>query len=172
MTTQEPYCHIRWVISRDMPEVMAIESSAFEFPWTEDEFVRLLLQRNFIGLACEYDSQVVGYVFYGLHKTRLRVLNLAVHSDFRGQSVGRTLIYKLIGKLSHQRRNRLLLEVRESNLSALNFFKAMGFRATGILRDFYDDTTEDAYAMEYRVSPPDDPQRAGMPVNRIRHLTG
>ena len=47
---------------------------------------------------------------------------------------------KLFGKLSHERRNRIMLEVRETNLDAQLFFKNLGFRAISVLRDFYDDT--------------------------------
>jgi [ribosomal protein S18]-alanine N-acetyltransferase len=32
--------HIRWMIRRDMPEVLAIEAASFEFPWLEDEQYR------------------------------------------------------------------------------------------------------------------------------------
>ena len=41
--------HIRWMIRRDMPEVLAIEAASFEFPWLEDDFIRCLRQRNCIG---------------------------------------------------------------------------------------------------------------------------
>ena len=34
--------HIRWMIRRDMPEVLAIEHASFEFPWCEEEFLRVL----------------------------------------------------------------------------------------------------------------------------------
>ncbi len=57
---------------------------------------------------------------------------------------------KLVGKLSSQRRTRILLEVRETNLAAQLFFRKQGFRAVSVLRDFYEDTTEDAYVMQYR----------------------
>ncbi len=32
---------IRWLIRRDMDEVLAIERSSFQFPWTEEEFLLL-----------------------------------------------------------------------------------------------------------------------------------
>ena len=41
--------HIRWMIRRDMPEVLAIEHASFEYPWCEEEFLRVLRQRNCIG---------------------------------------------------------------------------------------------------------------------------
>jgi ribosomal-protein-alanine N-acetyltransferase len=43
-----------------------------------------------------------------------------------------------------------MLEIRETNLPAQLFFRDIGFRAISLLRDFYEDTTEDAYLMQYR----------------------
>jgi len=43
-----------------------------------------------------------------------------------------------------------VLEVRETNLAAQLFFKNQGFRAVTVLRDYYDDTPEDAYIMQFR----------------------
>ena len=142
--------HIRWMIRRDMEEVLDIEKTSFEFPWQEEDFLQCLRTRNCIGMVAEYDERVVGFMVYGLHKDHLQVLNFAVHPDLRYQGVGRQMIEKLFGKLSHERRNRISLEVRETNLAAQLFFQNLGFVATSVLRDHYDDTTEDAYLMVFR----------------------
>jgi ribosomal-protein-alanine N-acetyltransferase len=136
-----------------MPEVLSIETHSFEFPWSDEDFIRCLRQRNCIGMVAEYDERVVGFMIYELHKNRLHVLNFAVRPEFRRLGVGQAMIQKLIGKLSEQRRNRILLEIRETNLAAQLFFRNCGFRAVSVLRDFYDDTTEDAYLMQYRYRP-------------------
>ncbi len=142
--------HIRWMIRRDLPSVLGIESSSFEFPWTEDEFVRCLRQRDCIGMVAEYAEQVVGFMIYELQKSRIHVLSFAVHPDYRRQSVGSAMVQKLVSKLAYQRRNRIILEVRETNLAAQLFFRSLGFRATGVLRNFYEDSTEDAFLMQFR----------------------
>lgn len=142
--------HVRWLIRRDAPTVMAIEEASFEFPWSESDLTRVLRQRNCIGLVAEENDSVVGYVIYELHKNRLHVLNFAVHPDHRKKGVGRAMVDNLKGKLSHDRRNRILLEVRETNLDAQLFWKRMGFMATNVLRGFYEDTPEDAYLMQFR----------------------
>lgn len=142
--------HVRWMIRKDMPEVEAIERACFEFPWREEDFIRCLRQRNCIGMVAEASESVVGFMVYELHKHRLHVLNFAVHGDWRFKGVGRQMVSKLISKLSHYRRSRIMLEIRESNLDAQLFFKAMGFKAVSTLRDFYEDTPEDAYLFQYR----------------------
>lgn len=147
---QEVRVHIRWMIRRDMPEVLAIENASFEFPWLEGDFIRSLRQRNCIGMVAEYEDQVVGSMIYGLHKARIHVLNFAVAPEYRRSGVGSQMLAKLIAKLSSQRRSRILLEVRETNLAAQLFFRENGFRAVSVLRSYYADTPEDAYIMQYR----------------------
>jgi ribosomal-protein-alanine N-acetyltransferase len=138
------------MIRRDMPEVLATEAESFEFPWSEEDFVRCLRQRNCIGMVADHDDRVAGFMIYELHKTRLHVLNFAVSARHRRRGVGRQMMSKLTGKLSQQRRNRILLEVRETNLAAQLFFRAEGYRAVSVLRGYYEDTPEDAYVMQYR----------------------
>ena len=78
------------------------------------------------------------------------------------------MIKKLVSKLSYQRRNRIMLEVRETNLAAQLFFRGHGFRAVSLLRKFYEDTPEDAYLMQYCHQPAE----VAQPVNRISRLAG
>lgn len=144
------YTNIRWMIRRDMPTVIDIEKQSFEFPWSEEEFIRCLRQRNCIGMVAERDISVVGFMIYELHKNRLHLLNFAVSADTRRTGVGSAMIDKLASKLSPERRNRIMLEVRETNLDAQIFFRQRGFRAISVLRSFYEDSPEDAYLMQYR----------------------
>ncbi len=167
---QQLRVHIRWMIRRDMPEVLGIEAESFEFPWLEEDFIRCLRQRNCIGMVAEHDDRVVGFMIYELAKNRIQVLNFATAAGHRRRGIGTQMIGKLIGKLSAQRRTRIALEVRETNLPAQLFFRDNGFRAVSVLRDYYEDTPEDAYVMQYRFR-----QAAAapfQPVNRIARLAG
>ena len=141
--------HIRWMIRRDLPEVLAIEHASFEFPWCEEEFLRVLRQRNCIGMVAEYGERVVGFMIYELHKNKLHVLDFATHPEFRRQGVGHQMIGKLVGKLSSHRRTRIALHVRETNLASQLFYRVQGFRAIEVAREHYQDTGEDAFVMQY-----------------------
>jgi ribosomal-protein-alanine N-acetyltransferase len=161
--------HIRWMIRRDMPEVLAVEGESFEFPWCEEDFLRCLRQRNCIGMVAEHQDRIVGFMIYELHKSRLHILYFAVAARYRRLGVATQMATKLIGKLSTQRRSRILLEVRETNLAAQLFFRANGFRAVSVLRDFYEDTTEDAYLMQYRYRAA---ELVSMPEQHITRMAG
>src|SRR5207302_5962420 len=144
--------HIRWMIRRDMPEVLQTEQQSFEFAWTEEDFLRCLRQRNCIGMVAEQGEKVVGFMIYELHKTKLHILNFAVQPTCRRAGVGAQMVAKLISKLSSHRRTRITLEVRETNLVAQLFFRSQGFRAIRVLRAYYEDSGEDAFLMQYQLA--------------------
>lgn len=133
-----PTLHIRWMIRRDMPEVLEIDSASFDDHWDHDAFIRLLRQRNCIGMVCEFQDKVVGYMLYNLHRTRLEVLRLAVCPSHRRKGVGRKLGGTLVGKLSPNRRQRVTMRVNEGALDSQLFLKAIGFLAVGIEDDYID----------------------------------
>ena len=139
---------IRWMIRRDMPEVLAIEQDCFESPWGDEDFIHCRRERNCIGMVAEYGEQIVGYMIYELHKTRLHIINFAVSKDARCQGVGRQMIKKLTEKLSSERRQRITLQVSEMNLPGQLFFQHMGFWATTVLNNYYDNHNISAYEME------------------------
>jgi len=149
---QDTKVQIRWLIRRDMAEVLEIERASFNFAWTEEDFLCCLRQRNCIGMVAEHDHRIVGFMIYELHKSKLRILNFAVSPTNRRQNVGSQMIRRLVDKLSQQRRKEIVLEVRETNLSAQLFFQSQGFRAVSVLRSHYDDSDEDAYVMRYLLS--------------------
>jgi ribosomal-protein-alanine N-acetyltransferase len=141
--------HVRWMIRRDMLEVLCIEKEAFEFPWSDEDFTRCLRQRNCIGMVAELADSVVGFMIYELHRSRLHMLNFAVARSHRRLGIGTQMMRKLAAKLAPERRTRIVLEVRETNLPAQLFFRSIGYRAISVLKDFYQDSAEDAYLMQF-----------------------
>jgi ribosomal-protein-alanine N-acetyltransferase len=155
------------MIRRDMPEVLQIEQDSYDHPWSEEEFLRCLRQRNCIGMVAELGEKVVGFMIYELHKTKLHILNFAVSANHRRQHIGTQMVQKLISKLSSHRRDCITLEIRETNLTSQLFFRDAGFRAVRVIREHYEDTSEDAYVMQYRFSAPAGEEAA---VGRVARL--
>ncbi len=164
MTSPQPaVVYIRWMIRKDMREVLDIENDSFEFPWREEDFVASLRQRNNIGMVAEYDGQVAGYMIYELHATKVHVANFAVHPEFRRKGIGAAMVAKLKAKLSSQRRCRLTLYCRETNVAGAVFFRSQGFRAVRVVKGLYDDSPEDAYLMNFRYVSEQDRERRSLP---------
>lgn len=135
--------HIRWLIKRDMLEAIEVDEDCFSNPWTDAEWTYMQSQKHIVTLVAECDDAVVGFVTYGLHRKRLEIIKIAVHSDYRRNFIGDTLIAKLRGKLNDVR-TKIEAVVDERNLPAQLFFKAMGFIATEVIRG----KASDSYGFE------------------------
>jgi ribosomal-protein-alanine N-acetyltransferase len=144
--------HVRWLMRRDMPEVLAIEAENIEFPWREEDFVHCLRQRNCVAMVAEWQERAVGFTVYELRKTQIELLNFAVDAELHRRNVGCQLLLELIGKLHPSRRSAILADVGERNLDAQLFFRAQGFRCEKIVRVPYGRwSNQDAYRFAYRV---------------------
>ena len=142
--------HIRWMICRDLPAVLTIEQEAFPYPWTEDDIIRELRQRNKIGMVVEHEQRVIAYSIYHLRPTYIDILNFAVRHDWRRQGVGSLLVEHIHKKLVN-RRARVVVHVTDFNLGAQLFWSACGFNAVGIERGFFEGW--DAYKFVRRHVP-------------------
>ena len=160
---------IDWMIRSDMEDVLRIEKSCFEFPWKEEDFIMCLRQHYSIGMVARVGKEIAGFMVFHLFKGGIQLLNLAVRPDARRRSIGKCMVQKLIGKLVlSDTRNRINLEVRETNLRAQQFFKSQGFVAEGVFRDWYNDCNEDAYSFVYRHGVPEkDLRRAENRISRL-----
>jgi len=158
---------IRWLIRRDMGEVLDIEKEVAEVPWGEEEFLASMRRRNCIGMVAENDQYIKGFMIYELHKSKLRILNFAVDPDVQRKGIGTQMVERLVDKLSQQRRREITIELRETNLPAQYFFKAQDFKAVQVARGYFDDTGEDAYIMRYRIHEPAEEFVKFHPANRI-----
>jgi len=144
--------HIRWLLKKDVPVVMAIEQASFVYPWAMHDMTRCLKEPRCFGKVAVEGDQVIGYMVYDLSPGRIQLLNLAVACDCRRQGVGRAMIDHLKHKLGCYNTKRTVLgaTVWERNLPGQLFFRACGFRAVAIIRNTWSEEPETAgYLMEY-----------------------
>lgn len=142
---------IKWLLKRQLPEVLEIEQSVFgRRAWDENDFNRALNQRNCIGKVAldRSDRRIVGFLVFELYKSRYRVLNFAVAPEQQRCGVGTALFDHLKSRLS-KRRGEIELMLRETNLEAQLFCRSQDFQAIEVIRDYYADSGESAYAMSY-----------------------
>lgn len=146
----KPLC--RCLVRRDLDTVAEIERQSFEFPWSKKELRDTLMREHVIGMVAEgQHTRPLGYIVYKLYPKQIHLLTLAVHPEYRRMGIAGALVSKIIERLTVSVRHRIVCHVRETNLVALMFLREFGFRATQVLPDHYQETSEDAYRMEYKL---------------------
>ena len=130
--------HIRWMIRRDMEQVLAIEREAFASPWTLQDFFHQFKHRDAVGMVAS-DSprapgKVYGFMIYRPLKTRLRIVNFAVAKQHRRRGVGRAMAELLASKLDQEHRTQILLDEREASHESHLFWRSVGFKTIAARR--------------------------------------
>lgn len=138
---------IRWMLRRDMYDIVDIERASFTSPWSVEEFVECLRKKNNIGIVAEHNKRVVSFLIYGLYDKYIEITNVATHPIYRNQGIATALITKIIDKLHPQRRTSIKINIAESNLSTQLFFQHLDFIAIDILSNT--DNKEDMYCLQY-----------------------
>jgi len=142
------YITLRNLISADVPEILEIENSSYDFPWTQQIFYDCL-NSDYHCLGIELYGNLVGYIIVSEILDEAHLLNICFASKWRNQGLGRVTISWLFDFLVSRNIRQLFLEVRPSNLSALALYDRLGFEVIGVRKDYYpsEKGREDALAM-------------------------
>lgn len=139
----------------DLDAVLGIEQQAFVQPWSRRFFEKELSATQarcvVAALADAHPAAVVGYSVAWRVLDELHLLNVCVHPEYRGASVGRQLVTDVLdsGRLSGGR--VVYLEVRAGNVAGRRLYRRLGFRDLGVRRGYYG-PGQDAIVMECRLA--------------------
>lgn len=154
--------HIRWMIRRDLPELIAMEKADAEAvgrePWTEEDFLREIKDRNVVGQTAEEGDALRGALIYQLFKKRINILYMVADSP----EVIDAMLLKMQKKLSAERRVSLIYYCRERDLTKQLCLRKHKFFAEDTLRNQFIDTGEDAYKFVYDLMPKDEASEASI----------
>ena len=87
------------------------------------------------------------YTIKRMLKSEVYIGNIAVDENMRRKHIADGLMTKLIDYCEENHSELLTLEVRVSNIPALNLYGKYGFKVAGKRKNFYTKPTEDGYIM-------------------------
>lgn len=135
----------------DLPQVVAIEQRAYEFPWSLGIFADCLR----VGYCCwtlALDDEVAGYCVMSVAAGEAHVLNVCVDEAHQRQGHARRMLDHMVELARGHHATILFLEVRPSNQAALQLYFEFGFRQLAVRRQYYParDGREDALVLALR----------------------
>lgn len=135
----------RRMLPSDIDRVMKVEREVYEFPWTERIFSDCIRVGYLCWLALR-GKDVVGHAIISVVAGESHMLNLSIARQYQRQGYGRQFIDFLANEARVRNAETMLLEVRPSNIAAINCYNAAGFNEIGSRKDYYPahDGREDA----------------------------
>ena len=143
---------VRPMRDADVGEVIGIERSSYQFPWTEGIFYDCLRVAYLCRVALQ-GQRIMGYAVMSMGAGEAHILNLCVRQESRRMGVGRALIRYLLEQAEAAGMAEAFLEVRPSNLIAMVLYQSLGFEQIGTRRGYYQAVggREDAAVLRLRL---------------------
>ena len=132
---------------KDIPQIADIENSSFADPWTEGMLKDTLRFPVYHTFLAEEGGQECGYGCLILLFEDAELANIAVAPTHRGKGIGKLLLEKMHDYAKTFGAERMLLEVRVSNQSAIGLYEKYGYEKYGLRENYYPDG-EDAHLMQ------------------------
>lgn len=142
---------------RDLGRVVYINRTCLPENYIDQFFLDLHERFPETFIVAEVDDEVVGYIMcrievglsnYGLGGfiKKGHVVSLAVMPQYRRMGIGYALVSKAMEGMRLYNAKQCYLEVRVSNIPAINLYTKLGFKIARVIRGYYSDG-EDAYLM-------------------------
>lgn len=141
---------LREMAHGDIEEVMRIERSIYPYPWTAGNFSDSL-NSGYLCTVAERDGAMAGYAVMMMAPFEAHLMTIGIAQPFQRQGWGAALLGAMLQVAREAGAERVLLEVRPSNLPALALYRRSGFAQIGLRRGYYpadNDSREDAIVME------------------------
>ncbi|MCX8176956.1 MAG: ribosomal protein S18-alanine N-acetyltransferase [Candidatus Bathyarchaeota archaeon] len=142
---------------KDLDRVVYINRTCLPENYIDQFFLDLHERFPETFIVAEVDDEIVGYIMcriemglsnYGLGGfiKKGHVVSLAVMPQYRRMGIGYALVYKAMEGMRVYNAKQCYLEVRVSNIPAINLYTKLGFKIARVIRGYYSDG-EDAYLM-------------------------
>ncbi len=144
---------IRAIESPDVECVLAVQGSCPEAAqWVAEDYKRAA-NGDMSGWVAVEDPHLVGFLIARRIVSDIEILNLAVVADSRRRGIGASLLQRTFEWASEFRAENVILEVRESNLAALQFYNRHGFKSIARRARYYVNPADDALVLSKTLLP-------------------
>ena len=110
----------------DIANVAVIEAAVHLAPWTSGNF-RDALAASYGATVGEANGSIVAYGVLMFAPGEAQLLNLTVVDMLRRRGIGRALLRRFLADAAALGADQCFLEVRASNVAAINLYSAEGF---------------------------------------------
>ncbi len=140
---------IRSMQDQDIAEVVAIEQSANNFPWSYKNFKDCMKAKYQSWVFLDESGDILGYTVIQRVIDETHLLNICIKPKHQGQGLGRKILEHVIEFSKDNSLVLIVLEVRRSNRRAQKLYLQAGFNEMSVRKNYYpgEQGREDAILM-------------------------
>ncbi len=140
---------IRKATKEDLKAIKEIEDESFLNPFKENDLLYEIEENPVSEFdVLVVDDEIVAYLDYWITFDSATIDKIAVKKSKRNQGFAGFLLKNAIENLKKQNVEFFTLEVRKSNLPALNLYEKYGFQKVTIKEKYYEDGEDAIYMVK------------------------
>ena len=142
---------IRPASSDDIDSIVEIENSTNLMPWTKAQFISSMEVGHY-STVLEHGDVLIGFAIFSPVIPESHLLNIAIDPAYHRKGLGDKLLKHVILQNKAVGVKVITLEVRVSNLIAINLYEKNGFYKDAIRQNYYSGPEkEDALLMSLKI---------------------
>ena len=134
----------------DLEEAYKIELDVNPSPWKYETFLSSF-EVGHKGLICKKDNLMIGFIIFSPISAEAHILSISVRNEMQSKGIGTLLLKSMLDQCKVMNYKKIFLEVRVSNVKAINFYEKFGFSKDAIRNNYYTDNSEDALLMSLSI---------------------
>lgn len=138
---------IRPATNKDLPSLIEIQNECFILPWKEKDILYELNENPVnVMYVLEDKDEIIGFIDFWITFDSATIAQIGIKKKYQGQHLANLLMEEMINDCYAKKVMNITLEVRTSNLKAINLYKKYGFKGI-VIKPHYYDNGEDALYM-------------------------
>jgi len=97
-------------------------------------------------------GEVVGYIIFWMIEKLIEIHHIAVSPKHQKMGIGHALMKFILDQAHQNKITEIYLEVRKSNMEAIQFYQRFGFKKQRTRKEYYQNPVEDALIYKKKIN--------------------
>ncbi|WBB29221.1 ribosomal protein S18-alanine N-acetyltransferase [Parvimonas micra] len=135
----------RYAENKDVFDILSLDKENFSNNFEEEFYLEYIKNQRVI--VAEKEKNVIGYILFNQILDEAEIYKIVVLKDFRKKQIAFKIIEFLLNELKKSDVKKIFLEVRKSNIPAINLYKKCEFIDIREIVDYYSNPKENGIMM-------------------------
>lgn len=142
---------IKKITMENLDDLVFLEKNCFNNPFKKDDFVYEINDNPFSFIYGLFlDNKLIGYIDYWITFESSTISKIAVLKEYQNNGYGTKLLEFIINnlKIENSEVHFITLEVRVSNIIAINLYKKFNFEIVNVKKNYYENKEDALYMVK------------------------
>ena len=137
------------LLNEDIDAILPLENELYHKPWQKKDYEYELNDNPFayyLKLINKDNQEIMGFIGFWIKFEQAEITKVSIAKKYQGYKLSKLLMADAEQRIRLAECENITLEVRVSNVVAINLYKSCGFNIVATRKKYYENG-EDAYLM-------------------------